>query len=130
MLPDSTRFGNESGAYNYGVQAAEVHVDPETGQVKILNFVIASDCGTVIYPLGAEGQVEGGLAQGIGYALTEGLQIDEGRPVNPNFSDYRIPSMRDMPPLSMLRRLLRAHRAVRRQGFGRAQHGPHRRGHQ
>jgi CO/xanthine dehydrogenase Mo-binding subunit len=99
VLPDSTRFGNESGAYNYGAQAAQVHVDPETGQVKILQFVVASDCGTVIYPLGAEGQVEGGLAQGIGYALTEGLQIDEGRPVNPNFSDYRIPSIRDMPPL-------------------------------
>ena len=99
VLPDSTRFGNESGAYNYGVQAAQVHVDPDTGQVKILNYVIASDCGTVIYPIGAEGQVEGGLAQGLGYALTEGLQIDEGRPINPNFADYRIPSMRDMPPL-------------------------------
>jgi CO/xanthine dehydrogenase Mo-binding subunit len=99
VLPDSTRFGNESGAYNYGVQAAQVHVDPLTGQVKVLQMVVASDCGTVIYPIGAEGQVEGGLAQGIGYALTEGLQIDEGRPINPNFSDYRIPSMRDMPPL-------------------------------
>jgi len=99
VLPDSIRFGNESGAYNYGVQAAHVHVDPQTGQVTIRQMVIASDCGTVIYPLGAEGQVEGGLAQGIGYALTEGLQIDEGRPLNPNFSDYRIPSMRDMPPL-------------------------------
>jgi 4-hydroxybenzoyl-CoA reductase alpha subunit len=99
VLPDETRFGNESGAYNYGVQAAYVHVDRETGQVKILQYVIASDCGTVIYPAGAEGQVEGGLAQGLGYVLTEGLQFDEGRPVNPNFSDYRIPSMRDMPPL-------------------------------
>jgi CO/xanthine dehydrogenase Mo-binding subunit len=99
VLPDSTRFGNESGAYNYGAQATYVEVDPETGQVKVLEYVIASDCGTVIYPIGAEGQVEGGLAQGIGYALTEGLQIDEGRPINPNFSDYRIPSMRDMPPL-------------------------------
>jgi CO/xanthine dehydrogenase Mo-binding subunit len=99
VLPDSTRFGNESGAYNYGAQAAYVAVDPETGQVKVLQYVIASDCGTVIYPIGAEGQVEGGLAQGIGYALTEGLQFDEGRPVNPNFSDYRIPSMRDMPCL-------------------------------
>ena len=99
VLPDSTRFGNESGAYNYGAQAAYVEVDPETGQVKVLEYVIASDCGTVIYPIGAEGQVEGGLAQGIGYALTEGLQIDEGRPINPNFSDYRIPSIRDMPPL-------------------------------
>ncbi len=99
VLPDSTRFGNESGAYNYGVQAAQIHVDPQTGQVKVLQMVVASDCGTVIYPIGAEGQVEGGLAQGLGYALTEGLQIDEGRPINPNFSDYRIPSMRDMPPL-------------------------------
>jgi CO/xanthine dehydrogenase Mo-binding subunit len=99
VLPDSTRFGNESGAYNYGVQAAQVRVDPETGQVEVLKYVIASDCGTVIYPIGAEGQVEGGLSQGIGYALTEGLQIDEGKPINPNFSDYRIPSMRDMPPL-------------------------------
>jgi 4-hydroxybenzoyl-CoA reductase alpha subunit len=100
VLPDSTRFGNESGAYNYGAQAAYVAVDPETGQVKVLQYVIASDCGTVIYPIGAEGQVEGGFAQGVGYALTEGLQFDEGRPVNPNFSDYRIPSMRDMPPLT------------------------------
>ena len=50
VLPDSTRFGNESGAYNYGVQAAHVHVDRQTGQVKVLKFVIASDCGTVIYP--------------------------------------------------------------------------------
>jgi 4-hydroxybenzoyl-CoA reductase alpha subunit len=99
VLPDKTRFGNESGAYNYGVQAVQVEVDPETGQVKVLDYVIASDCGTVIYPIGAEGQVEGGLAQGIGYALTEGLRFDEGRPLNPNFSDYRIPSMRDMPPL-------------------------------
>ena len=100
VLPDKTRFGNESGAYNYGVQAAQVEVDRETGQVKVLQYVIASDCGTVIYPIGAEGQVEGGFAQGIGYALIEGLQFDEGRPVNPNFSDYRIPSMRDMPPLT------------------------------
>jgi len=100
VLPDKTRFGNESGAYNYGVQAAQVEVDRETGQVKVLQYVIASDCGTVIYPIGAEGQVEGGFAQGIGYALIEGLQFDEGRPVNPNFSDYRIPSMRDLPPLT------------------------------
>ena len=99
VLPDATRFGNESGAYNYGVQAAEVEVDPETGQVKVLQCVIVSDCGTVIFPIGAEGQVEGGFAQGLGYALTEGLRFEEGRPVNPNFSDYRIPSMRDMPPL-------------------------------
>lgn len=97
---DASRYGNESGAYNFGCQAAEVEVDTETGQVKILKYVVASDCGTVINPIGAEGQVEGAIAQGIGYALIEGLQVEDGRPINPNFADYRIPSMRDMPPLS------------------------------
>jgi 4-hydroxybenzoyl-CoA reductase alpha subunit len=99
VLQDPTRYGNESGAYNFGCQAAEVEVDRETGQVKVLKYVAASDCGTVINPLGAEGQVEGSLAQGLGYALIEGLKMEDGRPINPNFSDYRIPSMRDMPVL-------------------------------
>ncbi|MBI2987881.1 MAG: molybdopterin-dependent oxidoreductase [Deltaproteobacteria bacterium] len=99
VLQDATRYGNESGAYNFGCQAAEVEVDPETGQVKVLKYVAASDCGTVINPIGAEGQAEGSVAQGLGYALIEGLKMEDGRPVNPNFSDYRIPSMRDMPPL-------------------------------
>ncbi len=96
---DSLRYGNESGAYNFGCQAAEVEVDPETGQVKVLAYVVASDCGTVINPIGAAGQVEGSIAQGLGYALVEGMLVEEGRPVNPNFGDYRIASMRDMPDL-------------------------------
>jgi CO/xanthine dehydrogenase Mo-binding subunit len=100
VLQDETRYGNESGAYNFGCQTAYVEVDPETGQVKVLHYVAASDCGTVIYPLGAEGQIEGSVAQGLGYALIEGLRIEDGRPLNPNFSDYRLPSMRDMPVLS------------------------------
>lgn len=100
VLQDASRYGNESGAYNFGCQAAEVEVDPETGQVKVLRYVAASDCGTVINPRGAEGQIEGSIAQGIGYALIEGIQMEGGRLTNPNFSDYRIPSMRDMPPLS------------------------------
>ena len=100
VLPDETRYGNESGAYNFACQAAEVEVDTETGQVKVLKYVAASDCGTVINPIGAEGQVEGSVAQGLGYALIEGLRMEEGRPINPNFSDYRLPSMRDMPALA------------------------------
>jgi CO/xanthine dehydrogenase Mo-binding subunit len=99
VLQDETRYGNESGAYNFGCQAAQVEVDSETGKVKVLNYAAASDCGTVINPVAAEGQVEGSLAQGLGYALIEGLKMEEGRPINPNFSDYRIPSMRDMPDL-------------------------------
>ena len=102
VLPDSTRFGNESGAYNYGVQAAQVHVDPQTGQVKVLQMVVASDCGTVIYPIGAEGQVEGGLAQG-GYALTE--VADRRRPaLNPNFRRSNSLHAR-RPPLRCFRRI-------------------------
>jgi CO/xanthine dehydrogenase Mo-binding subunit len=92
VLQDETRYGNESGAYNFGCQAAYVEVDPETGQIKVLHYVAASDCGTVIYPLGAEGQIEGSVAQGLGYALIEGLKMEDGRPLNPNFSDYRLPS--------------------------------------
>ncbi|MBX5489725.1 MAG: molybdopterin-dependent oxidoreductase [Chloroflexi bacterium] len=99
VLQDATRYGNESGAYNFAVHAAEVEVDPETGQVKVLQYCAASDCGTVIFPTGAEGQVEGAVAQGLGYTLSESLLWDDGKPVNPNFSDYRIPTAGDMPPL-------------------------------
>ncbi|HZS01685.1 MAG TPA: xanthine dehydrogenase family protein molybdopterin-binding subunit [Chloroflexota bacterium] len=99
VLQDALRYGNESGAYNFAVQAAEVEVDPDTGQVKVLQYCSASDCGTVIFPLGAEGQVEGSIAQGLGYTLTEGLVMDNGRPLNPNFSDYRLPTAADMPVL-------------------------------
>ena len=99
VLQDATRYGNESGAYNFACQAAEVEVDPDTGKVTVLNYAAASDCGTVIFPQGAEGQVEGSIAQGLGYALSEGLLFDNGRPVNPNFSDYRMPTASDMPAL-------------------------------
>jgi CO/xanthine dehydrogenase Mo-binding subunit len=98
-LQDATRYGNESGAYNFGVQMAEVEVDPDTGQVKLLDFVSVADCGTVINPVAAEGQQEGAIAQGIGYAMTEAMVLDNGRPLNPNFSDYKLPCTLDMPPL-------------------------------
>jgi CO/xanthine dehydrogenase Mo-binding subunit len=93
------RYGNESGAYNFSCHAVEVEVDPDTGQVKVLDYVTVSDCGTVINPIGAEGQVEGALAQGVGYTFSEGFLIDEGRLLSPNFGDYKIPTVADMPPL-------------------------------
>jgi CO/xanthine dehydrogenase Mo-binding subunit len=92
------RYGNESGAYNFGCHIAEVEVDPDTGQVRVVNYTAVSDCGTVLYPIGAEGQVEGALAQGIGYTLSEGFVMENGGPLNPNFSDYRLPTVADMPP--------------------------------
>jgi CO/xanthine dehydrogenase Mo-binding subunit len=80
---------------------AEVEVDSETGAVTIVNLVSVADCGTVINPTSAEGQQQGAIAQGIGYALTEHLLVEDGRPLNPNFSDYKIPCTRDMPPLTV-----------------------------
>jgi CO/xanthine dehydrogenase Mo-binding subunit len=69
--------------------------------VKILKYVSVADCGTVINPVGAEGQQEGGIAQGLGYVLTEGFLMENGRPLNPNYSDYKIPCALDMPPLQI-----------------------------
>lgn len=100
-LQDSNRYGNESGAYNFGVQMAEVEVDPETGRVTLIDYVSVADCGTVINPLAAEGQQQGALAQGIGYAMTEGFLVEEGRPLDPNLSHYKIPCTLDMPPLKI-----------------------------
>jgi CO/xanthine dehydrogenase Mo-binding subunit len=95
--PEHDLIGNESGAYNFSVHAAEVEVDPETGQVKVLNYVAASDIGTVLNPMLAEGQVEGGIIQGLGFVLSEQLLYDHGKPANPNFSDYRLPTVADIP---------------------------------
>lgn len=95
---DANRYGNESGAYNFCAHALEVEVDPATGAFKVLQYAAASDAGTVVFPQGAEGQNEGGVAQGLGYAFTEELRFENGRPLNPNFSDYRVPCIKDMPP--------------------------------
>jgi CO/xanthine dehydrogenase Mo-binding subunit len=96
--PEHDLIGNESGAYNFSVHAAEVEVDPDTGQVKVLNYAAATDIGTVLNPMLAEGQVEGGIIQGLGYVLSETLLYDQGKPLNPNFSDYRLPTVGDVPP--------------------------------
>ena len=82
---------------------AEVEVDIETGKVRVLHLVTAVDCGTAINPQLAEGQVEGAVAQGIGFALTEEMVLDEhGRMINPSFLDYKIMSSKDMPKLTTI----------------------------
>jgi putative selenate reductase molybdopterin-binding subunit len=82
---------------------AEVEVDTETGQVRVLHLATAVDPGVAINPMQAEGQVEGAVTQGIGYALTEELVLDSaGRPLNANFRDYKIFTARDMPKLTTI----------------------------
>jgi xanthine dehydrogenase molybdenum-binding subunit len=97
-----TVMGNMSAAYAFGTHMVEVEVDTETGQVKILNFVAAHDTGRTINPLGVRGQTFGGVAQGIGYALTEEVVFKNGKVANPQFLDYKIPTALDMPPIQTI----------------------------
>jgi xanthine dehydrogenase molybdenum-binding subunit len=96
-LPDWDRGkGNLSTTYAYGTQGVEVEVDTETGEVKILRMAAAHDVGKVLNPQALKGQIYGALAQGIGYALYEEVLSQEGRIMNPNFKDYKIPTIREM----------------------------------
>lgn len=82
------------------VQFVEVEVDTETGEVKVLRVVYAHDIGKVINPPGAEGQVEGGFQQGLGYALMENLVFDQssGACLSADFLNYKMPTAMEMPP--------------------------------
>jgi len=87
----------------FNVQAFRVAVDVETGTVRILQSVHAADAGRVLNPEQCRGQVEGGVAQGIGAALYEEVMIgDDGAVVNPVFRMYRVPQMADIPPTEVL----------------------------
>jgi putative selenate reductase molybdopterin-binding subunit len=82
---------------------AEVAVDLDTGRLRIVDYVVAADCGTPVNPRLAEGQVEGAIANGIGYALVEDLAIDaRGRSRGSDLGRYKIPSTCDMPPLEVI----------------------------
>ena len=94
-----TRQGNVSGAYTFAAQSAEVEVNPETGEVRVLSLVAAQDCGFAINPMATEGQIEGSVSMGLGQALYEDLETEQGRTLNPSFAGYRIASSRDMPPM-------------------------------
>lgn len=93
-----------SNAPPFFADFVEVEVDIETGQVRVLKIVAAHDSGTAINPMFFEGQVQGGLQQGIGYALTEELIIDEdtGVPLNPTFLDYNVLRATDMPEIEVI----------------------------
>lgn len=80
-------------------QVAEVEVDEETGQVNLTTFTTAHDVGTILNPISHQGQIEGAVMQGIGYALMEELKYDEGRVSTLSFGDYKIPTMQDIPEL-------------------------------
>jgi CO/xanthine dehydrogenase Mo-binding subunit len=84
---------------SFAAQVAEVEVDPETGEVKLLGFTSAHDTGVIVDPAGHQGQINGSVVQGIGYATMEELLLSDGAVTNLSFGDYKIPTSRDVPEL-------------------------------
>ena len=92
----------ENWTFPYGVHLAAVEVARDTGRVCVLGYWVAHDCGTMLNPMLVDGQLHGGLAQGIGGALTEELRYDEaGQLLSGTFMDYAIPTAETMPPITI-----------------------------
>jgi carbon-monoxide dehydrogenase large subunit len=95
-------MANEWGSFANACHAVEVEVDIETGGVEILRYVIAEDCGTLVNPTGAEGQIHGGVAQGIGGVFLEELKYDDaGQLVSGSFMDYLLPGFMEVPDMEI-----------------------------
>ncbi|MCB1436392.1 MAG: xanthine dehydrogenase family protein molybdopterin-binding subunit [Rhodobiaceae bacterium] len=93
--------GDMSAAYSHAVHVAEVEVDTETGEVKVLKITSAQDVGRIINELGLEAQIEGGIIMGLGYAISEELIIENGQVRNPNFRDYKLITSPEVPELDL-----------------------------
>ena len=101
-MDPETGQGKPFSTYVYATQIAEVEVDDETGEVEVIRIVAAHDCGTAINPMLVEGQVEGGISMGIGFALQEEILFDAaGRQINPNLTNYIMPTSLDMPQIEI-----------------------------
>ncbi len=91
-------FASPPATFSNATHIAKVEVDPASGDVKILDYVVVEDCGKMINPMVVDGQIEGGVAQGIGEALTEALEYDKhGQLITGTFMDYGIPTSNDIP---------------------------------
>jgi carbon-monoxide dehydrogenase large subunit len=92
-----------TGAFSYATHACTVAVDPGTGLVELLDYVVCHDCGTMVNPMIVEAQIVGGAAQGIGTALYEEIPYDEnGQPLASTFLDYMIPGAMEVPDIRVI----------------------------
>jgi xanthine dehydrogenase molybdenum-binding subunit len=89
--------GDKHFAYSFAAQAVEVEVDLDTGEVKVLRVISATDVGKAINPLGLQGQVDGGIIMGIGHALTEEFIVEDGIIFTDYLARYRMPSVTHIP---------------------------------
>lgn len=96
--PETSQGGHPNVHYTVGAAAIKIEVDKQTGKIKILKAVEAIDCGKAINPLNVKDQMIGGLLQGLATALYEDMRFDKnGKILNPNFTDYKIPTSLDIP---------------------------------
>jgi CO/xanthine dehydrogenase Mo-binding subunit len=98
---DKAFRGDMSAAYAWATQVCEVEVDTATGIVRLLKVTGAHDVGRVLNRLGIEGQIEGGIVMGQGYALTENLMVENGVIRNPNFRDYKLVTAPEIPEIDV-----------------------------
>ncbi|MGB6873903.1 MAG: xanthine dehydrogenase family protein molybdopterin-binding subunit [Dehalococcoidia bacterium] len=98
----TTGIGNGGTSYSFTSQSARVGIDMETGKITITDFVIASDCGRLLSPITAEGQIEGGAVQGLGQTVYEDFIMDKGKTLNPTFLDYKMPMSMDVPRIKLI----------------------------
>ena len=107
-VPPETSFDLATGqgepyiCYSFSANVVEAEVDTETGETRVTRVVSGHDCGKVVNPTAAEGQIEGGVVQGLGYALTEEHALQDGRIVNDQFSTYIIPTPMDVPEIQSI----------------------------
>lgn len=100
--PEGARHvSDHSAAYSHAVHIAEITVDTLTGEITVDKVTVAQDVGRVINRMGLEGQIEGGIAIGLGYALSENMRIENGRLRNACFRDYKLITAPEMPPLEL-----------------------------
>jgi carbon-monoxide dehydrogenase large subunit len=106
-MPEPDELGRTNFDETFGAHmtAVAVEVDPDTGEVEVLDALLVSDCGTVINPMVVEGQHQGGFAQGLGTVLLEEVRYDpEGQPLSSTLLDYAIPEAPDVPVLRVVHR--------------------------
>jgi len=105
-LPEGTKpglaaieyYSPTSGVFGFGFHAAVIEVDPDTGVVRVLRYVVHHDCGRIINPTVVEGQIHGGVAQGIGGSLYERIAYgDDGQILNASFMDFLLPTAAEVP---------------------------------
>jgi CO/xanthine dehydrogenase Mo-binding subunit len=103
LLNLETCYGEDSTSHGFAAHVVEVEIDPDTGVVNILKYVAVHDVGRALNPAIIENQIYGGVLQGIGYTLYEDMIYDKnGRLLNPNFTDYKIPTNADVPQIKAI----------------------------